>query len=343
MMTAGEYTRQEIYSQPNAWNQAIEVIDQHREAIRNFKKDDQQQIILTGCGSTYHLAKAAAAMLRDMSGFITFALPASELWLSPKSCYIDSDRNILIAISRSGETSETIEACNEFRKNQCGRILTLVCDPASTLSRMGDFNLVFPSGLERSIAQTRAFTTLYLGLIGLSVIWSGEEEKLHHIHLLPHACQRILEKYSSKAASLGRNENLDRIYFLGSGGRYGLACELSLKMKEMSLSHSEAFHFLEFRHGPKAMANNKTLVVGLVSETNKLYEEAVLADVGKLGVQIVTMGENNTDISFVSGLEEVLRNILYLPFGQVMAYERSIAKGLDPDHPTNLDAVVKLH
>jgi glucosamine--fructose-6-phosphate aminotransferase (isomerizing) len=65
--------------------------------------------------------------------------------------------------------------------------------------------------------------------------------------------------------------------------------------------------------------------------------------VGKLGVQIVTMGENNTDISFVSGLEEVLRNILYLPFGQVMAYERSIAKGLDPDHPTNLDAVVKLH
>jgi glucosamine--fructose-6-phosphate aminotransferase (isomerizing) len=135
---------------------------------------------------------------------------------------------------------------------------------------------------------------------------------------------------------------LDRIYFLGSGGRFGLACELNLKMKEMSLTHSEAFHFMEFRHGPKAMVNRNTLIVGLVSETNAKHELAVLKDTQDLGAEIVTMGENNVDISFNSGLEEVFRNILYLPFGQMMAYERSIAKGLDPDHPNNLDSIVKL-
>jgi glucosamine--fructose-6-phosphate aminotransferase (isomerizing) len=113
-------------------------------------------------------------------------------------------------------------------------------------------------------------------------------------------------------------------------------------MKEMSLTHSEAFHFLEFRHGPKAMVNKNTLIVGLVSEINASHEMTVLKDIQDLGAKIITIGENKTDISFNSGLEEVIRNILYLPFGQIMAYERSIAKGLDPDHPNNLASVVKL-
>jgi len=113
-------------------------------------------------------------------------------------------------------------------------------------------------------------------------------------------------------------------------------------MKEMSLTHSEAFHFLEFRHGPKAMVNQNTLVVGLVSAKNAAYELAVLEDVRMLGAEIITLGENGLDISFNSGLKEVNSNILYLPFGQMLAYERAIAKGFDPDRPVHLDPVVKL-
>jgi glucosamine--fructose-6-phosphate aminotransferase (isomerizing) len=344
MSSAGEYTWKEIYTQPDAWRQAIEILHQHRDIIQQFVRNgNPSQVILTGCGSTYHLAKAAAVMMQEVCGLAACALPASELWLSPRSSHPPSEGGLLLAISRSGETSETIHACNVFHDHQRGQIMTIVCDPASTLSTLGNFNLIFPSGLERSIAQTRAFTTLYLGLLGMCLIWSGNEEKFSQLMHLPPACQRIIAEYHNRAALLGKNMDLDRIYFLGSGGRFGLACELSLKMKEMSLSHSEAFHFLEFRHGPKAMVNGKTLVVGLVSETNVSNEEAVLAEVRKLGAQTVSMGENNTDVSFASGIEEVLRNILYLPFGQMMAYERSIVKGLDPDHPTNLDAVVKLH
>jgi glucosamine--fructose-6-phosphate aminotransferase (isomerizing) len=159
---------------------------------------------------------------------------------------------------------------------------------------------------------------------------------------LPLLGRRILQDYALLAQKLGQDMDLDRFYFLGSGSRYGLACELSLKMKEMSLSHSEPFHFMEFRHGPKSMVTSNTLVVGLVSGTNTTYELAVLADMRKLGGQVLEIGEVGHDVGFNSGLNEEIRNILYLPVGQMLAFERSIVKDLDPDQPHNLDTVVKL-
>ena len=141
---------------------------------------------------------------------------------------------------------------------------------------------------------------------------------------------------------LGRNLDIDRFYFLGSGPRYGLASELSLKMKEMALSHSEPFHFMEFRHGPKSMVTPSTLVVGLLSKSNYQQEAAVLEEMSALGAQVLSMGEEQAIASFQSGLDESIQNILYLLVGQVMAFERSIAKGLNPDLPHNLDTVVKL-
>ena len=85
-----------------------------------------------------------------------------------------------------------------------------------------------------------------------------------------------MEKYESFAKEIGENLNFDRFYFLGSGIRYGLACEVNLKMKEMTLTHSEPFHFLEFRHGPMSMVNEKAVVIGMLSEKNFSHEQAVL-------------------------------------------------------------------
>lgn len=343
METRGIYTREEIYSQPDSWMHAIDVLREHIKAIQDFSQhDDYQQVIFTGCGSTYHLSCAAATLFQEMTGFSARGLPASELWLSPKSSYLSPGRTILIAISRSGETSETLKACDAFCSKNMGKLITLVCDPVSPLADLGALNLIFPSGMERSIAQTRAFSTLYLGTVGLSVIWAQQAERFEKLISLPQAGKRVLNDYRSIAKLHGNNLEFDRIFFLGSGERFGLACELSLKMKEMSLTHSEAFHFLEFRHGPKAMVNRNTLIVGLVSEVNSGHELAVLNDMQDLGAKIITIGESNTDISFNSRLEEVIRNILYLLFGQMMAFERSLAKGLDPDHPNNLDSVVKI-
>ncbi len=343
MRARGEFTREEIFSQPEAWEEAIRVIEGRRLELEEFAQAAQNsQFIFTGCGSTYYLSCAAAALFQEVTGLPARGIPASELWLSPHLAYNSSGSTTLVAISRSGETSETLHACDQFLSKQKGRLLTLVCDASSSLAKLGELNLVLPSGMERSIAQTRAFSTLYLGVIGFSILWAKQAARFDQIHSLPRVGRKILNEYLPLAEEHGRNLDFDRIYFLGSGGRHGLACELNLKMKEMSLTHSEAFHFLEFRHGPKAMANPNTLMVGLVSETNAEYELAVLADTAELGAEIITIGEGEMDVSFRSGIEEVYRNILFLPFGQMLAYERSIAKGFDPDRPMHLDHVVKL-
>ncbi len=338
-----QYTREEIYSQPAAWTAALKVLESQRVALRSFwREGDYSQVIFTGCGSTYYLGLAAAAQLQELSGLPARGLPASELWLYPKSAYPKGQRTLLVAVSRSGETSETLRACKAFLDEKRGDLLTLSCYPDMPLASLGLVNLVFPSGAERSVAQTRAFSTLFLATLHLAATWSWRTDLLEQFHLLPEAGRRWIEAVQEHAGTLGRDLGLDRFYFLGSGPRYGLACELSLKLKEMTLSHSEPFHFPEFRHGPKSMVTPQALVFGLVSESNAAFEQAVLADMHQLGGQVLSVGEAGCQFDFGSGLDEAVCNLLYLPAGQIMAFERSLAKGLDPDKPHNLDSVVKL-
>ena len=343
MDNRGQFTREEIYSQPQAWTEALQVLASQADVLRTLWRDgDYSQVIFTGCGSTYYLALAAAGLLQELSGLPARGLPASELWLYPKSAYPRDGRILLVAISRSGETSETLRACETFLQDQRGDLLTLSCYADMPLAGLGLVNLVFPSGAERSVAQTRAFSTLYLATVYLAATWSWRTDLLEQIPLLPQAGKRLIENVKAQAGSLGRDLGLERFYFLGSGPRHGLACELSLKMKEMTLSHSEPFHFMEFRHGPKSMVTPQTLVFGLVSGTNQPFEQAVIENMQALGGQVLTLGESECRLNFASGLDEAIRSVLYLPAGQIMAFERSIAKGLNPDRPHNLDSVVKL-
>jgi glutamine---fructose-6-phosphate transaminase (isomerizing) len=152
----------------------------------------------------------------------------------------------------------------------------------------------------------------------------------------------LIEKYEAFARSMGENLNFDRFYFLGSGIRYGLACEVNLKMKEMTLTHSEPFHFLEFRHGPMSMVNENAVVVGMLSDANRAHEAKVLEEMKQLGGTVLSLAEEEADIQFESEIPENVRSVLYLPVLQLMAFYRSLAKGLNPDRPTNLTAVVKL-
>ncbi len=347
----GLYTRQEILSQPQAWTQALEVLTAERRSILSLIQGrDFNQIIYTGCGSTYYLALAAAALTQELSGLSCRAFPASELWLYPHSSYSTGD-TLLVAVSRSGETTETLQACQAFLADRYGELLTLSCYADMPLAKMGSLNLVLPSGQERSVAQTRAFSTLYLGTVALACLSAGRPELFEALGHLPELGARLMQDYAALAVDLGGDPALERFYWLGSGPRQGLACELSLKMKEMSLTHSEPFHFMEFRHGPKSMVTPQTLVVGLRSSCNGASERAVLEDVQALGGRLLDLAEGGSEeflqgsdqaVRFGSGLDEAIRNVLYLPVGQLIALERSLSKGLNPDLPTNLDAVVKL-
>jgi len=338
----GEFTRQEILSQPESWAAALAVLTRARRDILSLAPTRRyRQVIFTGCGSTYYLALAAATLTQELTGLPGRALPASELWLYPRASYVD-EPTLLVAVSRSGETTETLRACQAFRAQQRGELVTLSCYPQAHLATMGALNLVLPSGQEQSVAQTRAFSTLYLGTVALATLWAGRDDLFAALERLPDAGRKVIEQALPLAAELGRDLSIDRFYWLGSGPRYGLAAELSLKMKEMSLTHSEPFHFLEFRHGPKSMVTPSALVIGLRSTVNGQHEMAVLEDVRALGGRVLALAEANADLAFQSGLDEAIRNLLYLPPGQLLALERALTRKLDPDHPNHLEAVVQL-
>ncbi|MEM7738356.1 MAG: SIS domain-containing protein [Deinococcota bacterium] len=353
---AGEYTLSEIMSQPDAWLLALDHIELQIDTLSSIQLHDYDEIIFTGCGSTYYLALAAATLLRETSDVCTKGLPASEIWLYPKSAYSAHKKTLLIAVSRSGTTTETLRAVESFKQHGQGLVLTLSCYPDSTLAKLGAVNLVLPSGQEKSIAQTRAFSVLYLATVALTQLWNKQHLTL--LTALSKTCQQLLQDHLDLAQTLGTDLNLERFYFLGSGARYGLACELSLKMKEMTLSHSEPFHFLEFRHGPQAMVNEQTLIIGLVSVENEARERTVLNEMQARGATVLSLAETAKhqsqadvtdvtlgsliEIAFESGLAPNLRNILYLPLLQLMACERARAKNLNPDEPHNLTAVVVL-
>jgi glutamine---fructose-6-phosphate transaminase (isomerizing) len=337
------FTWDEIQSQPDAWAAALQVLNGQRESILALVQNQEySQVLFTGCGSTYYLALAAATLFQELSGAPARGVPASELWLNPLTLVPVRGRVLLVALSRSGETTETLHACEAFRFAGRGELVTLSCYEEKPLSRMGNLNLVFPSGQEQSVAQTRAFSTLFLGTLGLAALWSDKQDLLESLQKLPALEHRVLDEALQQARWLGQDSSLDRFYFLGSGPRYGLGCELSLKMKEMSLSYSEPYHFLEFRHGPKAMVTPSTLIVGLLSQKNYEPENAVLEDMRTLGARVLAIGEREGDIVFGSGLEEAAVTPLYLGPGQLLALERALSKGLNPDRPHNLDSVVKL-
>jgi glucosamine--fructose-6-phosphate aminotransferase (isomerizing) len=172
---------------------------------------------------------------------------------------------------------------------------------------------------------------------------AGRGDLIDAMGMLPEAGTSVISNYELFAKELGSNLDFDRFYFLGSGTRYGLACEVNLKMKEMTLTHSEPFHFLEFRHGPMSMVNENAVLVGMLSDANRAHEAKVLSEMKMLGGTVASLGESDADIVFKSEIPESVRGVLYLPVLQLMAFYRSVAKGLNPDRPKNLTAVVQLN
>ena len=238
----GRYTFAEIMSQPGAWRETLTYLETHAEKIAGLEPQTFDEVIVTGCGSTYYLALGAAALVQELTGVRARALPASEVWLYPASAYRVGATTLLIAVSRSGTTTETVRAVESFRgERRRQNVITLSCYPEAALAELGDLNLVLEAGQEKSVAQTRAFSTLYLATVFLAHCWV--QKSAEALRELPDVGTRLLSDYAPLAERLGGDTGLERFYFLGSGPRYGLACELSLKMKEMTLSHSEPFHF----------------------------------------------------------------------------------------------------
>jgi glutamine---fructose-6-phosphate transaminase (isomerizing) len=330
------HTYNEIKSQTEAWSQAIELV----QKTTLPEAGHYDQVVFTGCGSTYYLSLAASALYQELTGRAARAVPGGELLFNPQTV-LTGQRTLLVAVSRSGTTTETVRAVERFRGEKRGDVV-VISNYEKALSRLADINIIINKGQEESVAQTRSFASMFVAATAMCARLGGRNDLVDPMAELSTVGGRLIDRYESLAKGLGSNLNFDRFYFLGSGLRYGLACEVNLKMKEMTLTHSEPFHFLEFRHGPMSMVNERAVVVGMLSDRNRLQEAKVLSEMKMLGGTVLSLGEQDADVSFESKIPESVRNVLYLPVLQLMAFYRSLTKGLNPDRPTNLTAVVKL-
>ena len=334
-------TYEEITTQTEAWREAIHVVDKKTSEIKNINLQAYQQVLFIGCGSTHYLAMAAASQFQSMTGVLSRAFPSSELLLFPESVF-SNGKVLLIAISRSGTTSETLRVVKDFREKEQGEVIVVTNYSESPLSQMGDISISIDAGQEKSVAQTRSFASMYVAITALTYLLSSNKSLDAYLNTLINAGNVLIEKYQTWAKMFGEDHSINQIFYLGSGLRYGLANEVSLKLKEMSQTVTEAYHFFEFRHGPISMVDSNTLVVGLMSDSAFQYESMVLADVAKFGAKTIMVGEKDTDIIFNSGLPENVRSVLYLPVLQMLAYFRSVSFEKNPDGPRNITAVVEL-
>jgi glutamine---fructose-6-phosphate transaminase (isomerizing) len=345
-MERGIHTKNEIMTQPEAWADALTVVEKCQNGLKTILEAEYDQVLFTGCGSTYYLSLAAAALFQEMTGKTARAVPGGELLLNSETVLSRTGsptyKTLLVAVSRSGSTTETVRAVEQFKKQKCGPVVAITNYSQEPLASLADVPIVIEKGQEESVAQTRSFASMYMAATAMTMLAAGREDLRTSMWQLPGVGKKLIQKYESLACETGENLALDRFYFLGSGGRYGLACEGNLKMKEMTLSHSEPFHFLEFRHGPMSMVTESAVVVGLLSEKNSSHEQAVLNEMQTMGGKILSLAETGAQVTFKSGMPESVRNVLYLPVLQLMAFYRSMAKGLNPDRPNNLTAVVKL-
>ena len=349
----GEHTIAEILQQPAAWKAALTAVRSSAPRIRRLFHDRAAEpLLLIGCGSPYYLAESAAVLMRTYAGLRCLATPASELIFHPRSLISEHAQPLLLIFSRSGETSEAIAAAR-LAQQLGGKVLAVGCDKATTLLRLADLAIEIPEGRESSATQTRSFAGMFVAaqaIVSQLATRHASGSTLHAVlEALPSLGTDYIDRARETVASLAADAAIERIFVLGSGTRFGLACEAALKFQEMSLTMAQAFHTLEFRHGPMSLVGPGSLVIGLLDDDAAGEEAAVLRESEELGARLVILAEQSTPelasigtvLAFNSGLPSFAYDVLYLPPLQLMAYQRAMAKGLDPDAPPNVSPFIR--
>jgi fructoselysine-6-P-deglycase FrlB-like protein len=284
---------QEVASQPDVWRLAGGLDTDGLLPQRGAR------VVAVGCGTSLYVAQAYAAARESGGHGETDAFPASEL---PPARRYDA----ALAISRSGTTTEVLEAVAAFGERSLTIALTAVAD--SPLARSAGRAVVLPFADERSVVQTRFATTALAVLqaqLGIDVAAAAA------------AAERVLDEPLPVDV-----EAYERFHFLGRGWTVGLASEAALKLREAARAWSEAYPAMEYRHGPIALADERTLVVP-IGRT----DDALVADIRATGATV---------------LDPEPEPLAAVVLAHRLAIALARARGFDPDNPRNLTRSVVL-
>ena len=346
-------TLSEIYHQSDSCRQTTERAQDRARVFGQFLPlDDYSDIIITGCGSSHHLAICASFAWSEMLARPVMAVASSELAHFAEHYLSRDSKPLVIAISRSGGTTEVKIAVEKLRREYGARSLALTCDRGD-VGDACDAQFVFTECRERSVVMTQAFTCMLTGLYLLADGASGSS-RAKEISALPMLIDGAISQTES-LRPLVEDNAIDRFFFLGSGAMKGLADECALKMTEMALETAFSHRTLEFRHGPKATLNSTDQVVIFPAAAERPYLDTLLGEITATGAQAVVIDSQSrsyadarvTDLvipqsAVLDSQFEIFRPALYAHIGQLFAYWRAAIRDLNPDAPRHLARTVLL-
>lgn len=346
----------EIHEQPKAVQDTIGAyVKDDRISFREAGLDDEtlknlERIYIVACGSAYHVGMAGKYVIEELAGIPVEVDLASEFrYRNP----LFAKNSMVIVVSQSGETADSLAALR-LSKERGIPVLGIVNVVGSSIARESDYILYTYAGPEISVATTKAYSTqliaVYLLAIQCAVVRGeiGEErsmELVKELHTLPDKIQRVLDDKERIQWFASKYANAKDIFFIGRGIDYAISLEGSLKMKEISYIHSEAYAAGELKHGTISLIEDGILVVGVVTQ-KELFEKTIsnMVEVKSRGAYLMGLTcygnysiEDTADFSvYVPKTEKYFTTSLAIIPLQLMGYYVSVAKGLDVDKPRNL-------
>ena len=354
------FMMKEIHEQPKAVEDTIRSIvkeengkyslDFSSVGITEEDIKDVSTIYFVACGSAYHVGVVAQYVIEDLTRLPVRVEVASEFrYRNP----ILDPNGLVVVISQSGETADTLAALR-LAKEQGLKTLAIVNVVGSSIAREADYVFYTLAGPEISVATTKAYSAqlvasyllaIQFGLARGTISVEKAEEYEKELLSLPEKIKKILEDKERIQWFAAKQANAKDIFFIGRGIDYAICLEGSLKLKEISYIHSEAYAAGELKHGTISLIEDGTLVIGVATQSN-LYEKTIsnMVEVKSRGAYLMGLTgygsynlEDTADFTvYVPKTDEHFAASLAVVPLQLLGYYVSVAKGLDVDKPRNL-------
>jgi glucosamine--fructose-6-phosphate aminotransferase (isomerizing) len=349
------YMQKEIFEQPRAIGDTLDGINAISPELFGdgahgvFK--DVDQVLILACGTSYYAGSVARYWLESIARIPTSIEVASEYRYRDS---VPDPRTLVVTISQSGETADTISALKHARGLGMTHTLTICNVQTSAMVRECRFNFITRAGAEIGVASTKAFTTQLVGLFVLTLALAqvrghlddaAETGHLKALRHLPAAVQAVLALEPQIMAWSDEFATKENALFLGRGLHYPIALEGALKLKEISYIHAEAYPAGELKHGPLALVTSAMPVV-TVAPNDALLEKlkSNMQEVRARGGELFVFADADSRIESGTGLHVIrmpehygaLSPILHVVTLQLLAYHTACERGTDVDKPRNL-------
>ena len=346
----------EIHEQPTAIRNTIQnIVNENQLDFSVTGLSDEflqsiRQVDIVACGSAYHVGLAAQYVIEDLAQIPVRVELASEFrYRNP----ILDETHLVVVISQSGETADTLAALREAKQKGV-KTLAIVNVVGSSIAREADYTFFTLAGPEIAVATTKAYSAQLVScyLLGLKLgqirARIGEDEMNHLIQdlmSLPDMIETILQQKEPIQWFASQNYNAQDVFFIGRGLDYAISMEGSLKLKEISYIHSEAYAAGELKHGTISLIEEGTLVIGVLTQA-ELMEKTIsnLMEVKSRGGYIVALTSEESasvqstadfTIQIPSTDKHFMASLAVIPL-QLLSYYISVSRGLDVDKPRNL-------